>query len=189
MDEIVHRLSQSLNQATLASSNPDGIDFAAAVLILLVKDSDEWKIVYTRRTKNVRTHQGEVSFPGGAYEPQDENTVQTALRETYEEIGINPDCITIIGGLEPIRTISNFVVYPYVGVMECLPDFVINLDEVERIFLIPLDWLTNPDNFYEQDHMVENQFFHKVIHYRDFEGEHLWGLTARITQQLLKISK
>jgi len=92
-----------------------------------------------------------------------------------------------LGGLEPVRTISNFIVFPYVGILECEPLFLINLNEVERVFMIPLKWLTDPLNFYEQDHLVENQFIRKVVHYHDFEGEHLWGLTARITQQLLEI--
>jgi 8-oxo-dGTP pyrophosphatase MutT (NUDIX family) len=162
-------------------------EFAAAVLILLVKEHDDWKIVYTRRTTNVRTHQGEVSFPGGAYETGDGSMVQTALRETYEEIGIKPECIRILGGLDPIRTISNFMVYPFVGILECAPDFVINSDEVERLFLIPIHWLETPENFFEQDHLIENQFIRKVLHYRNYEGEHLWGLTARITQKLLDI--
>lgn len=164
------------------------IESAAAVLILLVKDDDDWKIVYTRRTTGVRTHQGEVSFPGGSYEKGDDTMVQTALRETFEEIGVEPECIRILGGLDPIRTISNFMVYPFVGIMECVPEFVINPDEVERLFMIPLKWLENHENFYEQDHLVENRFVRKVIHYHDYEGEHLWGLTARITQQLLEIN-
>lgn len=187
MDELEEKLSQILKRVEPVKPDYEGIDNAAAVLILFVKDSDDWKIVYTRRTDNVRTHQGEVSFPGGAYEPEDGTMVVTALRETYEEIGVEPQCIKILGSLEPIRTISNFVVYPYVGALECIPEFVVNRDEVERVFMIPLQWLATPANFYEQDHLVENQFVRKVIHYQNFDGEHLWGLTARITQQLLEI--
>jgi 8-oxo-dGTP pyrophosphatase MutT (NUDIX family) len=187
MDELEERLSLFLNH-NISIPESGAMELAAAVLILLVKENDDWKIVYTRRTTGVRTHQGEVSFPGGAYEIGDESMVQTALRETYEEIGVNPECIRIIGGLEPIRTISNFMVYPFVGIMECDPEFLINPDEVERLFMIPLKWLRNPDNFYEQDHLVENRYVRKVIHYLSFDGEHLWGLTARITQQLLEIN-
>lgn len=186
MDELETRLSLFLNH-NISMPAAGAIESAAAVLILLVKENDDWKIVYTHRTTGVRTHQGEVSFPGGAYEKSDNTMIQTALRETYEEIGVAPECIRILGGLDPIRTISNFMVYPFVGIMECAPEFVINTDEVERLFMIPLKWLENPENFYEQDHLVENQFVRKVIHYRNYEGEHLWGLTARITQQLLEI--
>ena len=189
MDEFVNSLSQTLSRIATTAPSAVTADSAAAVLILMVKESDDWKIVYTRRTNNVRTHQGEVSFPGGAFEADDGSMIQTALRETFEEIGIKPECISVLGGLEPIRTISNFVVYPYVGVLDCSPEFVINSDEVERLFMIPLNWLKNPDNFYMQDHLVENQYVRQVIHYRNFDGEHLWGLTARITQQLLEVKE
>jgi len=187
MDELEKRLTRFLNN-NISIPTAGAIESAAAVLILLVKENDDWKIVYTRRTTGVRTHQGEVSFPGGAYENGDSSMVQTALRETYEEIGVALECIRIVGGLEPIRTISNFMVYPFVGIMECAPEFVINPDEVERLFMIPIKWLENPENFYEQDHLVETRYVRKVIHYHNYEGEHLWGLTARITQQLLEIN-
>lgn len=186
MDALEKRLSRILNH-DITMPAAETSESAAAVMILLVKDNEDWKIVYTRRTTGVRTHQGEVSFPGGSYEKSDDTMVQTALRETYEEIGVRPECIRILGGLDPIRTISNFMVYPFVGIMECVPEFVINSDEVERLFMLPLEWLSNPENFYEQDHLVENRFVRKVIHYRNYEGEHLWGLTARITQQLLEL--
>ena len=187
MEDLVKQLSLSSNNNSAILPEPETFESAAAVLILLVKDGGDWKIVYTRRTTGVRTHQGEVSFPGGAHEFYDADMVQTALRETHEEIGIKQECIKVIGSLDPIRTISNFIVYPIVGIMECNPDFVINHDEVDRVFLIPLSWLKNPENYYEQDHLVENQFVRRVIHYHNFDGEHLWGLTARITQKLLAI--
>lgn len=188
MDELEERLSQILNHNTDIAIPGAGVaESAAAVLIMLVMVQGNWNIVYTHRTTGVRTHQGEVSFPGGAFEVEDESMVYTALRETYEEIGVKSECIRIIGGLDPIRTISNFMVYPYVGIMECAPEFVINPEEVERLFMIPINWLENPENFFEQDHLVENQFIRKVIHYRNYDGEHLWGLTARITQQLLEL--
>lgn len=188
MDKLEEQLSRLLKQPDTSMHEAETSEFAAAVLILLVKDGDDWRIVYTRRTTNVRTHQGEVSFPGGAYEPGDDSMLQTALRETYEEIGVKPDCVRILGALDPVRTISNFMVYPFVGILECEPIFEINTDEVERLFMIPINWLKDPANFYEQDHLVENQFIRRVIHYRNYEGEHLWGLTARITQHLLEFN-
>jgi 8-oxo-dGTP pyrophosphatase MutT (NUDIX family) len=187
MDNLESRLSGILNQDNFSVPVVDSPESTAAVLILLVQEQQEWKIVYTRRTNNVKTHQGEVSFPGGSFESEDESIVQTALRETFEEIGVKEDCIKILGRMEAIRTISNFMVHPVVGILTCIPEFKINPDEVERVFMIPLHWLENPENYFEQDHLVENRFVRKVIHYRNFEGEHLWGLTARITQQLLEI--
>jgi 8-oxo-dGTP pyrophosphatase MutT (NUDIX family) len=157
----------------------------AAVLILFVKRNQEWNIVYTRRTKGVRTHQGEVSFPGGAFEDNDESLVQTALREAREEIGIDPSCVKILGGLSPFRTISDYYVYPFIGILTCENSFVPNPEEVERIFLIPMKWLMDEKNYFEEDHLIDSHTIKNVVHYNDYDGEHLWGLSARITLDAL----
>jgi 8-oxo-dGTP pyrophosphatase MutT (NUDIX family) len=187
MDELENTLEGKLLHSTEKIGDFIAEGLAAAVLILLVKIKSEWNIVYTRRTNGVRTHQGEVSFPGGAYEKGDLSMDQTALRETWEEIGVKPDCIKLLGGLNPIKTISNFMVYPYVGIMNCSPVFKINVDEVETVFLIPVNWLKDEANKYEQDHIIDEHTVRRVIHYVDYHGEHLWGLTARITQEILTI--
>jgi peroxisomal coenzyme A diphosphatase NUDT7 len=188
MDKEIAILGQKLNSIT-KHTIPQMLDgrSAAAVLILLVKINQEWNIIYTRRTHAVSTHQGEVSFPGGAYEEQDQTLVQTALRETWEEIGIEEENIKILGGLDPVITITNYLVFPFIGMMKDLVDFKINENEVERVFLIPILWLKDRSNYYEQDHLINHSMVKKVIHYKDFKDEHLWGLTARITQQLLEL--
>ena len=157
----------------------------AAVLILFVQDEGEWNIVYTRRTNGVRTHQGEVSFPGGAYESIDGSLSQTALRETWEEIGIETQCIKILGGLEPVKTISNYLVYPFVGLLNCKVKFKINHDEVEKVFLIPVKWLKDKKNSYEKEYCIDDHIVKNVIHFVDYNGEHLWGLTAWITKCII----
>ncbi len=175
---------------SLLQPNEDVFDSSsAAVLILLVKKDDTWHILYTRRTNNVKTHQGEVSFPGGSFESQDQSLQQTALRETWEEIGIDPGKITIYGSLLPTKTISNFMVYPFVGIIEELPILKINKCEVEKVFLIPLDWLMDQRNYYEKDIQIGDLFAKGVLHYQIYDGELLWGLTARITQQLIRLIK
>jgi 8-oxo-dGTP pyrophosphatase MutT (NUDIX family) len=162
---------------------------AAAVMILLLKMNGDWNILYTRRTQTVKTHQGEVSFPGGSFEQGDHSLWQTALRETREEIGASDNCIEFLGSMNPTKTITNFLVYPFVGLLNCASEFVMNPDEVERIFTIPVQWLKDPKNFYEEDFLLYGKETRRVLHYKLFDGEHLWGLTARITQELLnKIS-
>jgi 8-oxo-dGTP pyrophosphatase MutT (NUDIX family) len=187
MDEIEKRLAGKLLQNTKNIEEFTEIESAAAVMILLVNTENEWNIVYTRRTSGVRTHQGEVSFPGGAYEKPDLSLDKTALRETWEEIGVKPDCIRLLGGLNPIKTISNFIVYPFVGITNCSPVFKINIDEVETVFLVPVNWLKDDANKYEQDLIIDEHIVRRVIHYVDYHGEHLWGLTARITQEILAL--
>lgn len=160
---------------------------AAAVLILLVEINAHWNILFTRRTNEVSTHQGEVSFPGGAFEKGDISLLHTAIREAKEEIGVDIDCVQILGRLGIHQTISRFSVYPFVGILTCEPIFDLNKAEVERVFLIPVDWLKDEKNFYMLDHDVYGHIVKNVLHYYDYEGEHLWGLTARITQELLEI--
>ncbi len=187
MDQIVEHLKQNLTQDQDCTTDPLTDAFAAAVLILLVNLAGRWHIVYTRRANGVRTHQGEVSFPGGAWEPGDGNLAQTALRETMEEIGIPPDCVTILGAMSSYRTITNYLVHPIVGILNCPMEFNLNFDEVERAFTIPIDWLSNSDNFFEKDHTLNHNLIRRVIHYKDFDGEHLWGFTARVTQDILAL--
>ena len=183
--DLVGKLQQSLEpiKELVLSNNHDQI--LAAVMILFIEIDNTWFIVYTRRTNGVSTHQGEVSFPGGGYEAGDRSLVETALRETHEEIGVDAGCIQVIGSLKPMCTISGFFVYPIVGILNCVPCFSVNHEEVERVFTYPVEWLAEPANYYERDYEIEGKPIRKVIHYRDRDGEHLWGLTAKITLDVI----
>ena len=185
MNDLERILAERLNPVIDTLPNDNEISMTAAVMILLAKQDGAWNIVYTRRTNEVKTHQGEVSFPGGSFEKQDKSLAQTALRETMEEIGIKPDCIKLLGGMNPHRTIYDFLVFPFVGILQCASEFTMNPAEVDRVFMIPVDWLKDRNNFYEQDHVIYGQDIRSVLHYHDFLGEHLWGLTARITREIL----
>lgn len=189
MKDVEKRLTEILKIDQIPVVKEFSNSTAAAVLILLVKVDDEWNIVFTRRTNGVRTHQGEVSFPGGSYEQGDKDLTSTALRETFEEIGVEPDCVKILGGLNPTKTISGYCVFPFIGILKSPPVFTMNHEEVERTFLVPVRWLMNDDNIYEKDHILNGQIVKKVIHFKDFDGEHLWGLTARMTKELVDLIK
>ncbi len=152
----------------------------AAVLIPFVHVHDVWHLLFTKRTNGLAKHQGEISFPGGAAEAADRDLIETAVRETCEEIGIPESKIKILGVLDPVPTVSNYCVLPVVSVVEWPQMLEINHDEVENILLIPVEWLKTDGNWYEDDFFYEPGKSKKVIHYRDFEGEHLWGITARL---------
>lgn len=189
MDKIERQLRARLRQNDLFHTLEDDNLSPAAVLVLLVKKDENWNILFTRRTNGVRTHQGEVSFPGGAYEEGDESLINTALRETKEEIGVNLENITILGALDACKTVTNFVVYPFVGILEWPAAFNLNKNEVERAFLIPIEWLFDTKNYHEKDHIINGVNIRRVIHYHDYDGEHLWGFTARVTQQILSLMR
>ena len=161
----------------------------AAILIPIIWKDSEWHLLFTRRTGKVSSHQNEVSFPGGSYETQDQSLEKTALRETFEEIGVGEKDIEIFGELPFSITVTGFKVFPFVGLINWPVEFNVNDEEVESVFSIPVTWLADPENSYEKDYLSDKFGLRKVIHYKDYHGEHLWGYTAKVTQQFLLFLK
>jgi 8-oxo-dGTP pyrophosphatase MutT (NUDIX family) len=154
----------------------------AAVLIPLAPVANEWHLLFTRRTDFVDHHKGQVSFPGGRMDSDDESSEATALRETFEEIGVRPEDVQLLGALGEYLTVSNYLVTPIVGIIPWPYTFTIHTPEVERIFTIPLDWLADPIHRQE---MVRKETGRGFITYLPYDGELLWGVTARITVSFL----
>lgn len=155
----------------------------AAVLVPLICYKDEWLILFTRRTDRVESHKGQVSFPGGACDKDEATPEQTALRETEEEIGMNPADVKILGRLNQLITISSFRVSPIVGIIPWPYAFKVAGVEVARIFTIPLLWLANKNNYWEFSLRDSNR---SLIAYHPYDSELLWGATARMTVNFLK---
>ena len=155
----------------------------AAVLIPLTFYQNEWHVLYTRRTDIVESHKGQVAFPGGACDDGETTPEQTALREADEEIGMNPADVNVLGRLGDMITISSFRVTPVVGVFQWPYVFRSGGMEVARVFTIPLLWLANKNNYWE---FSIGQPDRKVIAYHPYDGELLWGATARMTVNFLE---
>ncbi len=155
----------------------------AAVLVPLTFYKDEWHILFTRRTDRVESHKGQVSFPGGACDEGETTPEQTALREADEEIGMNPADVKVLGRLSRLITISSFWVSPIVGVIPWPYAFKVAGVEVARVFTIPLLWLANRNNYWEFS-LRESE--RSLIAYHPYDGELLWGATARMTVSFLK---
>ncbi|HMB23016.1 MAG TPA: CoA pyrophosphatase, partial [Anaerolineales bacterium] len=156
----------------------------AAVLIPLAWHNEEWHLLYTRRTDTVESHKGQVSFPGGACDEGETEPEQTALREAWEEIGLLPKDVRVLGKLSTLITITYFRITPVVGVVRWPAVFRVGEHEVARIFTIPLGWLANPSNRWE---FTRPGTTRSLIAYHPYDGELLWGATARMTVDFLKV--
>jgi 8-oxo-dGTP pyrophosphatase MutT (NUDIX family) len=156
---------------------------AASVLLPLAWDGNEWQILYTRRTDIVEHHKGQVSFPGGATDPEDASPAETALREAEEEIGLRRSDVRILGQMGEMLTVTNFLITPIVGVFPWPYAFKVHTIEVERVFTLPLKWLANRQNWQE---FIRQETGYSVITYFPYDGELLWGVTARITVEFLR---
>ncbi len=154
----------------------------AAVLVPLVEYEDQWHLLFTRRADTVEHHKGQVSFPGGSTDPGDRSPEDTALREAEEEIGIRPSDVRILGRLGTMVTITNFHVTPVVGVVPWPYSFKVHTVEVARVFTIPLTWLADKNNYHD---FVRRETGRSVIAYYPYDGEMLWGATARMMVSFL----
>jgi 8-oxo-dGTP pyrophosphatase MutT (NUDIX family) len=159
----------------------------AAVLIPLYEDAGEWHLLLTRRTESVENHRGQVSFPGGVIEPG-EDAVQAALRETYEEIGVDPADVEILGTLDALYTVTQFEVFPVVGLIPWPYPLQLHEVEVARVFGVPIRWLADEDNLEVQ---TRASLLHgpriPVLYYKPHDNEIVWGATARIIQSFLAL--
>ncbi len=168
---------------------PDETPHDSAVLVPIVVNYDQISLLFTLRSNSLERHSGQVSFPGGIIEEDDNSVIQTALRETKEEIGISSENIQVIGQLIPFNTSTGYIVYPVIGVIDSLEKINRNKLEVDRIFCIPLGWLCNPEHSRLEVFISSDGKARNVRYFDLYDGELLWGITAKITQDLLEIIK
>lgn len=168
------------------TQQPDPLPPAAGVLLLLHQRPAGPHIIFQKRTETVRDHKGQISFPGGAMDPGDPHVLHTALRETHEEIGVVPVHIEVLGQLDDMVTVSNFLVTPYVGWLDRYPyEWRFSSQEVAYLLEVPLEHLLDPR------HLIPDR---RVINGRDytfqsyqFGDDLIWGATARMLANFLDI--
>lgn len=184
-DQIRKILTEHANQTMPSSATVSGR--RAAVLVPILCREDGWHILYTRRSEYVNDHKGQVSFPGGAVDPIDRSVEETALREVREEIGIDPQKVEILGRLDDIISISNYIITPVIGQLRWPIALDINPREVSRVFSIPLTWLSTPEHYESRMFNAPNGRRELVYFFDPYDSEQLWGISARITLQLLEV--
>jgi 8-oxo-dGTP pyrophosphatase MutT (NUDIX family) len=185
--EISHRLaSPHPIQPPWPVFNPAGLR-KAAVLIPFQWIEDDWYLLFTRRTDTVQDHKGQVSFPGGAQDADDKDINETALREAYEEIGLKPSDVNILGLMGSIATMTNYLITPVVAIIPHPYHFIPSPHEVQRIFSIPFSWLNDPAHHFEKERTFPDGTISPVIYFDEYDRELLWGISAFITIHLLDL--
>jgi len=182
------RLQAILAGRERVSISDPGLRCAAVLLPLLWKE-EQWHVAVTQRTDNVEHHRGQISFPGGACEAQDNGLLDTALRETYEEIGVPPEAVEVLGTLDDFPTITHFVVTPFVGIIPHPFAYRVNEAEVEAVVEVPLSFLLEPSHVRVEEREYEGQLY-QVLFWDYQEGARtytIWGATARTLKSFLDL--
>ncbi len=156
----------------------------AAVLVPIVNHENGPTVILTERTHHLRTHARQVSFPGGKVEKQDTGPIDTALRETEEEIGLYRACIEIVGALDVYETGTGFSITPIVGIVT--PGFELSIDEYEvaDVFEVPLDFIMDPKNHRRESRKWQGVLRHYYV--MPYDDHRIWGATAGMLVNLSK---
>ncbi|MGP4804759.1 CoA pyrophosphatase [Agrobacterium tumefaciens] len=161
----------------------DGIRLKdAAVLVPVIDDGDEARVIFTQRTKTLRNHSGQISFPGGGIDAQDRSPEEAALRETEEEIGMSRRFIETVGRMPDYISGTGFRIKPVLAVVR--PGFTLtpNPAEVDEVFEVPLSFLMNPANHSRGSRMFQGRerFFYEM----PYGERYIWGITAGIVRSI-----
>ncbi|MGS2719960.1 CoA pyrophosphatase [Paraglaciecola aestuariivivens] len=154
----------------------------AAVLMPILEYNEELTVLFTVRSKQLKHHAGQVSFPGGKQEPEDKSLIDTALRETQEEVGVAPIDVEIIGNLPLYRTVTRYEVLPYIGFISAPIKLQLDKNEVDSTFEVPLSFLLDKNNHYI--HWVKRKNGHFPVYFIPWKQHHIWGATAAFVRNL-----
>ncbi len=159
----------------------------AAVLIPLVLKQEGLSVLLTQRTNHLRDHAGQISFPGGRMDPEDQSPNDTALRESQEEIGLDPKRVEIIGHMPQYLTVSGYSVTPVVGLVQAQAEYVLDEFEVADVFEVPLSFLLDPAN--HQVRLWQSEQGGRRFYSMPYENRFIWGATAGMLRNLYHLLK
>jgi 8-oxo-dGTP pyrophosphatase MutT (NUDIX family) len=157
----------------------------AAVLIPLFQKDKDCHLLFTKRSDQVKYHKGEISFPGGVVDEEDSELEKTALREAFEEIGLEEKDVQVIGVLDDIVTITQFIVTPFIGLFPYPYSFKLSPIEIAELIEVPISALLDENCFSEKE-IIRGTGKEVVLAYQ-YENHIIWGATARILKQFLDL--
>lgn len=168
-------------------------DINAAVLAVLFEEEGEARLILTRRSSGLRTHKGEVSFPGGRLDAG-EGPTEAALREAHEEVGLDPAQVSTVGWIQPVMTMASVsFILPVIATVAERPHLMVSPVEVERVFDVSLAELAEPEIFHEERWRIPGRAIPGsdddafAVRFFEVAGEMIWGATARMLYELLTI--
>ncbi|MBT7952606.1 MAG: CoA pyrophosphatase [Gammaproteobacteria bacterium] len=162
---------------------PEGHKTAAVLIPLWPNEEGSIEVVFTRRPHTMSSHAGQVSFPGGRVDPEDESIVAAALREANEELGIDPAAVKVMGRLDDAWSIAGHHVIPYIGWLEQRPQMVANEHEVAEVMIADVQILMQEDSSCQHEHVLRG-VTRKTQAFK-WEDGYVWGLTADLFHELL----
>lgn len=172
-------------QAHSPSALPSDRSFPEAAVLVPITRSAEPQVVLTLRASGLSTHGGEVAFPGGRRDPEDESLVFTALREAHEEVGLAPGLVEVIGPLSTQISRHGIKVTPYVGFIPDYVEFQANRDEIAAVFSVPLEFFREDPR--EITHRIDYLGYSWYVPSYRYGGFKIWGLTAMMVVELVNL--
>jgi len=193
--EVIAALRERLQAVESATTLTDALEGQrpqarkAAVLLALFEEHGETYLAFIRRASTLRSHSGEIAFPGGSVDATDVSPVMTALREAQEEIGLDPTRAEVLGVLAPVFTVvSNFLITPVVAFLpQGLGALQLQVSEVAEIILVPLQGLADPLIAHTEEWTRGG--LTRTVYFYDYGSYRIWGATARILNTLLDLLK
>lgn len=184
IDQLKTRL-KSYRQTTFNVDLPK-----AAILVPVTRNDDNPHIILTRRTQHLKTHKGQVAFPGGKYEPNDPSLQHTALRECQEEIGLDPQKVEILGTLSHVISVHGIIVTPFVGLVDENVELTPNLDELDSIFTVPARYFSQAQPKRRDRMSFENVELSVPSYEYQYNQQNyeIWGLSSIILTELVNVA-
>lgn len=168
--ELPFKLDKLIPPTVLGSLRP------AAVLAPVIRRGDDLSMLFTVRAQHLRSHRGQISFPGGGRDESDRDAVDNALREAQEEVGIEPARVEVIGYLDDYPTLTRYLVTPVVGLIEGDPALKVDENEVAEVFEVPLSFLLDPASYERK--LLSRDGLNVPFFELNWKQHRIWGATA-----------